>query len=54
MPNKYTSEYFFERLKQIRRVMQTLKSYKALRDLMAIKEVMPSIGHVNTRQGLEK
>jgi len=54
MPNKYTSEYFFERLKQIRQVMRALKSYKTLKDLMDTKEIVLQMSHVSARQGLEK
>ena len=54
MPKIYTSEYFFERLKQIRQIMKTLKSYKTLKELMSTKEITLEMIPVNTRQGLEK
>lgn len=54
MPNKYTSEYFFERLKQIRQVMKKLEKYKPLKEIMATKEMTIDMSCVNIRQGLEK
>ncbi|MBR1604485.1 MAG: hypothetical protein IJ660_00065 [Alphaproteobacteria bacterium] len=54
MPHKYTNEYFFERLKHIRQVMQMLKTYRTIKEMMSAQEMASEMNRVNSRQGLEK